>query len=375
MDTDTEGPSIREALSSAIETHSEPAAEVAEAPGATPAAPPAKEAAASSTEAPAKGEASSTGGRDEKGRFSRTANGTAPPTSATPSVTAPPVAQDATKTGTPEPKPAVTTEAKAPQSWKPEARESWSAIPESARNEIVRREREAATALQAAAEKSKQGDGLRNAIAPYEANIRASGVDPAQAIQNLLQTEHALRTAPQPHKAEIMARLVKSYDISIEHLAAALDGQPAPQGQPQHFDPNQFTQQIKQQILGEFQQQRQQATFAKSSQEVTAFGDGREFFQDVREHMADLLEVAGRRGIPLTLEDAYNRACQLEPEVSKVIQQRAAATQANASNASTQRARVAASSVKSQPASVISDVEPEDRRALLEAAWARSQSR
>jgi hypothetical protein len=51
--------------------------------------------------------------------------------------------------------------------------------------------------------------------------------------------------------------------------------------------------------------------------------------------------------------DAYNRAVQLNPEVSKVFEQREAAKRAASPNGPTQRARAAASSVKSTPATGI----------------------
>jgi hypothetical protein len=111
--------------------------------------------------------------------------------------------------------------------------------------------------------------------------------------------------------------------------------------------------------------QQKQAEAAKSVQEVAQ----EEFFEDVRQDMADLIEVAQRRGVALTLKDAYTRAVGLHPEISKVVSQRAAAAARTPAGA-TQRARAASSSVRSSPA-----VQPKgdrevghDMRADLEAA-------
>jgi len=91
-----------------------------------------------------------------------------------------------------------------------------------------------------------------------------------------------------------------------------------------------------------------------------------EFFEDVREDMADLLEVASRRGIALTAKDAYTRAVAMNPEVSKVMEQRRAA---KTQNGSIQRAMAASSSVKAQPTAGPPAQSGGSLKDDLEAAW------
>jgi hypothetical protein len=62
--------------------------------------------------------------------------------------------------------------------------------------------------------------------------------------------------------------------------------------------------------------------------------------------MADLIEVAAKRGEKLDLAVAYDRAVAMTPDVAKVIEQRKAAANATKARASTQRAVAASSSVK-----------------------------
>lgn len=381
MDVDTEdaGDGLRDILADAIATDGQPEVEApapATAPEDTSLTAEADPTGSTGDATPAPDEAeSSTTGRDKSGRFAKTTL-TPAPKAATPAVTQAPT--NGAKTGTAPPQAATGTAtapevAKAPQSWKPEAREAWAAIPPAAQAEIVRRDREVAGVLQSAAQKSRFGEAVQSAVGPYEAQIRAEGSDPVRAIGSLLQTAQALRTAPPQHKAQLVAHMIKSYGIPVEMLAAALDGEPmqGQQGQQNgqgYVDPQAIAQQVEQRILSQFQAQRAQGLANRARDDISKFSEGKEFFDDVREHMADLLEVAARRGISLTAEDAYNRACQLEPQVSAVLKQRALASQANVNNASTQRTRAAGSSVRSQPAGVSAEPQQTDIRSSIQAA-------
>jgi hypothetical protein len=66
--------------------------------------------------------------------------------------------------------------------------------------------------------------------------------------------------------------------------------------------------------------------------------------------MADLMEVSSNRGVQLSLEDAYNQACKLNPEIASVMEQRQRAAEAEAQQQRMQGAREAASSVGGAPA-------------------------
>jgi hypothetical protein len=370
---------IREALSAAFDetTESAPVAEVAETPpgpaaGAREEAGEAPEGMASSGEPAAPSHQ-----RDEKGRFAPKAAQTEAPKpggeSATPAPKeAAPVATPAPQVGQPSQTPAP--EAKAPQSWKPAAREHFARLPPEVQAEVVRRERETATVLQEAASARKLEAEFRQTVAPYEAMIRAEGGEPLKAVASLLQTAAALRTAPPHHKAQLVASLVKTFGVPVEALDAALVGEAPQQGQaaPEYRDPR------VDQLFAQMQQaqhHRQQSLVQRSQQELETFAAGREFVDDVREEMADLLEVAAKRGVALSLEDAYNRAVQLNPDISAVLKQREAAKAATNAQASTQRARAATSSVKSQPAGAPHAPQSRGLRDDLEAALAAQSGR
>lgn len=319
--------------------------------------------------------------RDETGRFTRAEkpqpSKTPAPAVAKPTATPAPKPQAANVT--PQPVVPTASATKPPQSWKPQAREKWATLPPEVQQEAIRRETETARALQESSEARKSWDSFRQVVAPYEGMLRAEGSEPIAAVASLLQTAAALRTAPVQHKAQLMAQMMGTFGIPVQALAAALDGQPVPQQAQPQFDPAQ----VEQRIMQRLQAQQQQALLARNADEVEAFGEGREFYdvndptgRQIREMMGDMMEVAAKRGLPLSLEEAYNRALRLHPDTSAVLSQREAGQQANATQASTQRAKRASSSTRSHPASPLDmGSKPKDLRAALEAAWDSSTGR
>jgi hypothetical protein len=289
--------------------------------------------------------------RDEKGRFAKGAK----QLKAVPDAEAAPA--------TPEGQPPAPTEQptpgaealKAPASWKLTVREAhWNKLPPEVQQEVHRREKEAATAVQEVTEFRRFGEAFRNTVAPYEAMIRSEGGTALTAIGSLLQTAAALRTAPPQHKAGLVAGIVKQFGIDIGMLDQALSGQPAANDNREVSHAAYRDPRVDQLMarLQQAEQERQQTVHQSANQTVESFGQGKEFFDDLRQDMADILEVASKRGIPMNLEQAYERAKAFNPEVSAVMRQREAAKAAQNQNNSMQRSKLAASSVRNQPAGV-----------------------
>lgn len=270
---------------------------------------------------------------------------------------------------------------KAPASWRPEVREHWAKLPESVRSEVARREAEVQRTLQETAQARQYAEQINRAFQPYEAYIKAEGANPLQVIDNLMGTAVRLRTATGPELAGLMAGMVNQFGTGrfgnqfIEMLDSALAGN-APKGDPQQ---HQLQQVIQQQLapVQQFMQQFQQAQAAQQAQvaqraqsEVEQFLSKTEFGNDVREEMADLLEVASRRGQELSLVDAYKQACMLNANVRAAVMQRSKTQQAQNQSAVAQRARAAAVSVPSSGPSMAPRQEPTDIRSAIEAAIA-----
>ena len=366
MDTTTPTTSIRESLEAAIE--SSPATE-ASAPEAAPepegldaavsvdveAAAPAVAEGAQNLDALAEGQP-----RDEQGKFKK---------------------PDDRSEITPGPKSGPKVD-KAPASWRPEVREHWAQLPETVRAEVARREVEVQRTLQETAQARQYAEAISRAFQPYEAYIKAEGANPLQVIDNLMGTAVRLRTATGPELANLMAGMVKQFGTGrfgqqfIEQLDSALAGT-APAGDASQ---NQLQQAIAQQLapVQQFMQQFQQAQAVQRQQvayqaqnEVEQFLSKTEFGNDVREEMADLLEVASRRGKELSLQDAYRQAVMLNPATRAAVQKRMQTKQAQNQTTIAQRAKSAAVSVPSAgPGLGAPRVEQTDVRSAIEAAIA-----
>ena len=245
---------------------------------------------------------------------------------------------------------------RAPASWTKEAKGEWATVPLHIRQEVHRREIEINRAL-AEANNAKQQAGQYDQIAsPYAARLQSLGATPQQAFQHLLNADYQLASGTPAQKAQFIDKLLQDYGVDITELdrviAARLGGsQPAPQ-QP---DIQQLVQQQLQQALAPIYQQQQQQQLAQQ-QEVTRTVEQMSldpkfpFFDDVREDMADIMELSTKRGVAITLEQAYNKAIQLNPEVSSQMSRQQTLDQANQQHLQAQKAKRAGSSVTGSPA-------------------------
>jgi hypothetical protein len=135
--------------------------------------------------------------------------------------------------------------------------------------------------------------------------------------------------------------------------------------------------QQQQQILAK-QQQDQQAVL--SNIEKMASDPKFEHFADVREDMADIIDLQAKKGVYLTLEQAYTRAIAMNPDISQVeatSRMNAAKTEAaRAANAKAQLAKAASKSVGGAPNGLSSGASGKlDRRAAIEAAFSAAEGR
>jgi hypothetical protein len=255
---------------------------------------------------------------------------------------------------------------KPPQSWKPTIREKFATLPPEVQQEVIRREREVEQTQREAAQYRQEASRFRETIAPFQHML--GGADPHQVVGQFLQTGMALASGAPGTKAGIVANLIRHYGVDINLLASTLEGQPLPQEAQQapYRDPR------VDQLLSQVEQakaQRQQS-LAVEAQRLIGEIQGEEFFADVKDAMADILEVAAKRGVAMTPREAYNRAVWADPHVAEVLQQRQAARQAGTQGA-TRKAAAAASSVRGSPAVAATATQPGNLRGDIEAAMDR----
>jgi hypothetical protein len=299
-------------------------------------------------------------------------------------VEAVPVESEPAKPEVQQPAPAVELPdsdpvAKAPGTWTPVAREKWVTLPAEIKQEVWKREREASRALTISADARRLQQDFEKTIQPYLGFIAAEKSTPLQAVNNMMQTAAMYRVGTPQQKAEVTAQIIKQFNVDLRALDSILAGQPA------QYDPAAIIDQRIQAAIAPLKQereqfaQRQQAQLDQEvDQELNNFINDpkHEFYDDVRDTMADLIEVASRRGIQMGLTEAYERATLLHEPVRRVIEAR---KQAEAAKVSTQRARQARGAAVSVTQSAEVRSVPKDPgdsiRSAIEAAMSKTEGR
>jgi hypothetical protein len=140
----------------------------------------------------------------------------------------------------------------------------------------------------------------------------------------MVDTIALLQNGSPADKAVKMAQLISHYGVDIEALDSALVGE-APQN-PQAHELQQLIDQKMQPVnqllqrLDQTQSANQQRVQQEAAQEVASFKG--EFLSDVRNDMADLIDMAAARGQQMTLQEAYDKAVILRPDLQKILTER-----------------------------------------------------
>ena len=214
---------------------------------------------------------------------------------------------------------------KAPASWKPQERELWSKVPPQLQARIKAREAETDALLRDTAQARQTHDFVNQLATGYAPLLAAEGMpDIGTGIKGMFETVALLQNGAPEMKAQKMAQLIQHYGIDINALDAALVGE-----DPQ-VDPNYQVQQMIDQRLqpvnqlleqiNQTRQQQYQQSQAQADKEVSEFKG--EFLQDVRMDMADAIDLAASRGQRMTLQQAYDLAVGMRPDLQKIIKER-----------------------------------------------------
>jgi len=252
--------------------------------------------------------------------------------------------------------------AKPPSSWKREYHEPWQTVDPKLREYIWQRDEETRNGVEPLRVKAQFAEQMQQAIQPYENTIRGLGIQPAQAVQALMQADHVLRTSAPEQKRAYLAQLAQQYGIT-------LDGSEyyPPAGGP--VDPMIYNLQnelnsVRGEIVG-YKQQQEEAQNQTLLSEINSFADKAEYFEDARPTMIQLLQS----GVATTLEDAYEKAIRLDDDLFQKSQQsrqaEAETERKSAANRAAKAAKAAAVSVRSSTPGATTSTKAQDRRALL----------
>lgn len=273
----------------------------------------------------------------------------------TPTATTPPGAEE------------TTAGVKAPQSWSPKLREDFSKLPDNIKAQISKRENEINKFQNDGAESRKFGDKIQQTLQPYQAVMSAQGFkDPVQAVKGLMDTAATLQMGSDDQKAQRLAELVQHYGIDIQKLDNALSGQPQT-----NTEQSQLEKMLEQKLapMQQFmssvqnnQQQSQQKVQQNAQNSIAEFEQKAEFIKDVRLDMADLMDMAVKRGQQMSLQEAYDKACAINPEISSILNQRSTLN-------TTQNKRYAASSIRGNQVGIGGKPEANSIEDALNQAW------
>lgn len=278
--------------------------------------------------------------------------------------------------------PAAAEAAKPPIDWDAGLREQWGELPDGVRKKIADREQQMAQTMQGTAQARQIAQQVGNIANQFGSVMAAEGVqNPLQMFQGVMQTVAELRMGSPQQKAQKMAQLFNTYGVDLKELDRALSsqisGKPA-EGAAPSVDPgleqlldqrlapvNQFLQQQQ-----HYQQQQQLAGQQSAQAEVNEFAaNGGEFLNDVRHDVADLMDLATRQGREMSLQEAYDKACAMNPQIAGVLAQRKEQEALTQANQNVSRKRAAASSLGPANLGGNSGANNESLSGALNAAW------
>ncbi len=279
---------------------------------------------------------------------------------------------------------------RAPQSWKGEAKKVWAELPLHVRQEVLRRERETNKVMQETATDRQRLGSIKEVLAPHMDRInQIYGGNPITAINNMLAVERTMISGDPASKVQMIANMIKHFNVDVISLDRVLSGQggPTPEVQQQSAIEQLLEQKLAplQQFISA-QQQREQQQRIQVEQEVehtveSMAGDPSfPYFEDVREDMADLIEVAARKGVVMSLRDAYEKAVRMNDntfQAASVRDSSQAATQAALqAHQAAQKAKGASLSVSGAPSAPGANAgNPNDLRGTIESLLGNAGAR
>lgn len=261
---------------------------------------------------------------------------------------------------------------KAPLGWGPSRDTLWAKIPPEVRSVITKRETEIQQGMSQAGRIRQVAEEYHQVIMPFEHVIKSMNSTPRQALTNVMQTATALIVGTQAQKVAVLTEMIERYGVDLPELDKALTARlqnkgSNPQSEPAALDPR-LLQQLQplfalQQELEQAKGQKQTRLQTEATEAINSVAN-EPYFSDVRDDMADIMEISAKRGVIMTIKQAYDKACQLNPEVAKLLPAPTRKTPIDA----IARARRASSTVKGAPGTSVQRG-VQDRRAALEAAW------
>jgi hypothetical protein len=261
-----------------------------------------------------------------------------------------------------------------PASWKKDYHEVWQKADPKMQEYAWQREEQMRAGVEPLLAKAQFADTMQEAIAPYLPTIQGMGLSPEKAVSALMQADYTLRTAPPQQKMQLFMQLAQSYGIQLPTGGQSPQQRPQAQVDPLVWQLQNELNNVRGEVMGWKQQQEMQQN-QQLLGEINQFSMKADHFEEARPTMIQLLQS----GMAETLDEAYEKAIRLNPDlfeqINKAQQAEVAARQAKEQNKAAKAARAAAVSVRSATPGVNTAPKAANRRALLEEAFSESESR
>ena len=247
---------------------------------------------------------------------------------------------------------------RAPASWKKDYHDVWQTADPRMQEYAWQREEQMRKGVEPLISKAQFADQINEVVNPYLQTIQGMGLDTPKAVKALLEADHMLRTSNGQDKLQLFSRLAQQYGVNLNEVNFQ-----------QGVDPTIYALQnelnnVRGEVNG-WKQQQEQAQNQQLLGEIEKFSSKAEHFEEARPTMIQLLQS----GVAQTLEDAYEKAVRLDPELFDSVQVSKQAELDNAKRVAADRAaksaRANAVSVKSSTPGMATKNNTQDRRSLL----------
>ena len=244
-------------------------------------------------------------------------------------------------------------------------RENWKNLDSQTKDEFKRYEERIGGMAQKYAHDARRAQAMDKVMQPYSQLMQMNG-GPQNILPGLLQTGAALQTGNEVERARTVASLISQFQVNPAQIAGFLKGE-----NPEPSQNDQIQQMINKQMapvhqqLQQYQQRDQQMRQQGQEQikgKIREFADANEFYGQLNESMADIMDIAARNGREMGLQEAYDAAAWQHPEIRKILI-------ARQSQGQIQQRKRASSSIHGTPGGEGSSAAPGDLRSTLEQAF------
>lgn len=200
-----------------------------------------------------------------------------------------------------------------PPGWSQEAKASWATLSPAIQAAVIKREQEVSSGFAQYGQIAQRHKEFEQIVSPRRQYYAGQGISDTEAVNNLWLWFEALQNSP----SKAFPELAQRFGID---LSTVIPGAQADADQSSYIDPvvQSLQNEIQQlrgqvgQVTGTFQQQAQERT----RQELANFAKDKPHFEAVRVSMGRLMQA----GMANSLDEAYQQALALNPEIQAQIQ-------------------------------------------------------